>query len=112
MNTGILFEQLFVAIIASTITVPLVQRFKGFFPNAKILELFSIVASLILGFAVARYYAGYDMIASAWVGFFSLIGAEAIYTALKEKLKKHSDTSTPELDLTWEAQHLLGGSDE
>ena len=46
---------------------------------------------MILGVLMARYYANFDWIACLWVGFYSLIGAEAIYNLLAEKLKTYTE---------------------
>lgn len=86
MNTSLLIEQLTMAIIASAVIVPTVQRIKGWFPSAKVVDILSAVLSFGLGSLMAFYYAGYDLYASIWVGFYSLIGAEAIYMLLADKL--------------------------
>jgi putative Mn2+ efflux pump MntP len=86
MNTTLLLEQLTVAIVVSAVVVPTVQRVKGWFPSARWVEAFSALIAVMLGFIMSKYYAGYDTSASAWVGFYSLIGAETIYRLVAEKL--------------------------
>lgn len=115
MNTTLLIEQLTVAVIVSAVVVPTVQRVKGWFPSAIWVEAFSALIAVALGFIMARYYAGYDLIASAWVGFYSLIGAETIYRLVAEKVKtytqiKEQAATNPELsnvDLSKETEYLL-----
>jgi len=87
MNTALLVEQLTIAIVASAIVIPTIQRVKGWLPNDKILELVSVLVSAIIGFLFAWYYANYGLVASGIVAFFSVVGADAIYNLLGEKLK-------------------------
>lgn len=91
MNTTLLVEQLTVAVIASAIVVPAVQKIKGWMPSAKFVEPLSVILSFFLGFVIAVYYSGYNTIAACWVGFYSVIGAEAIYRLLAEKLATYTD---------------------
>ena len=90
MNTTLLIEQLTVAIMVSAVSVVAIQKVKVWFP-AKFIEVLSGVVSITLGVLMSRYYAGYDWIACAWVGFYSLIGAEAIYKLLAEKLQTYTE---------------------
>lgn len=91
MNTTLLISQLLVAIIASAIIVPAVQKIKGWLPTPKLVEPVSVLLSFAIGFLVAVYYNGYDLIAALWVGFYSIIGAEAVYRLLAEKLATYTD---------------------
>lgn len=91
MNTTLLIAQILVAIIASAIIVPAIQKVKGWLPSPKLVEPVSVVLSFAIGFLVAVYYNGYDLIAALWVGFYSVIGAEAIYRLLAEKLATYTD---------------------
>jgi len=91
MNTSLLIAQLTVAIIASAIIVPAIQKIKGWLPSPKLVEPVSVVLSFAIGFLVAVYYNGYDTIAALWVGFYSIIGAEAVYKLLAEKLSTYTD---------------------
>ena len=90
MNTTLLIQQLTVAIMVSAVAVVAIQKIKVWFP-AKLVEVLSGLVSVILGVLMARYYAGYDWIACAWVGFYALIGAEAIYKLLAEKLETYTE---------------------
>lgn len=90
MDINLLVSQLLIAIFASAIIVPAVQKLKVLFP-AKYVELFSGVASVVLGYLVAMYYAKLDLVACAWVAFFSLIGAEAVYKLLQDKLETYTE---------------------
>lgn len=91
MNTTLLLQQIMVAILVSAVVVPTVQRVKGWFPSASWVEAFSAILAVVLGFLMSRYYASYDWVASAWVGFYTLIGAEGIYRLLAEKMATFTD---------------------
>lgn len=91
MNTTLLLQQLTVAIIVSAVVVPTVQRIKGWFPSAKWVEFISAVIAVILGFLMSVYYAQFDFKASLWVAFYTLIGAEAIYKLVSEKLTTYTE---------------------
>ena len=110
MNTTLLIQQLTVAIIVSAIVVPTVQRIKAWFPSAKWVEAISAIIAVVLGIIMARYYAGYDWPASCWVGFYSLIGAEAAYKLVAEKLTTYSEQKglweTTDIS-TAEIEHVL-----
>lgn len=91
MNTTLLLQQLTVAIIVSAVVVPTVQRIKGWFPSPKWVEFISAVIAVILGFLMSRYYAKFDLVASLWVAFYTLIGAEGIYRLVSEKLTTYTE---------------------
>lgn len=91
MNTTLLLQQVIVAILVSAVVIPTVQRVKGWFPNSTWVEAFSALLAVALGILMSRYYASYDWVACAWVGFYSLIGAEAIYRLLGEKMTTFAD---------------------
>jgi hypothetical protein len=91
MNTTLLLQQITVAILVSAVVIPTVQRVKGWFPNSTWVEVFSAILAVALGILMSRYYASYDWVACAWVGFYSLIGAEAIYRLLGEKMTTFAD---------------------
>lgn len=109
MNTTLLIQQLTVAILASAIVIPTVQKVKGWLPNAKLVEPVSAVLAFAIGLGVAYYYNGYNLIDSGIVGFFSVIGAEGIYKLLSDKLSTYTDIKQlPKgLDLNAEIQHLI-----
>lgn len=96
MNTTLLIQQLTVAILASAITIPTIQRMKGWLPTDKMVELVSVLVSFTIGFGVALYYAKYNVLDSGIVGFFSIVGAEAIYKLLGDKLKSFSEVKENE----------------
>jgi hypothetical protein len=106
MNTSLLIEQLTMAIIASAVVVPTVQRIKGWFPSAKAVGVLSAVLAFAIGSVMALYYANYDLYASLWVGFYSLIGAEGIYMLLADKLTTFNTKKG--LDLVREFEDIEG----
>jgi len=91
MNTVLLIQQLTIAIVASAIVIPTIQRVKGWMPNAKSVEFISVALSMLIGFGFALYYVEYSLIDALIVGFFSVIGADNIYKLLEEKLKTFSE---------------------
>lgn len=99
MNTTLLIQQLTVAILASAITIPAIQRVKGWMPTDKMVELISVLLSFAIGFGVAMYYANYTLIDGLIVGLFSIIGAESIYKLLGDKLKSFSEVKGDGIDL-------------
>jgi hypothetical protein len=112
MNTTLLIQQLTVAILASAIVIPAVQKIKGWLPDARFVEPVSVVLSFLVGMGVAFYYASYSVLDSAIVGFFSVIGAEGIYQLLGDKLKSYVDKAEPadslsKVDLSAEVAHLI-----
>lgn len=121
MDLTLIFNQLVVGIIISAFVVPTVQRFKGFLPSAKAVEVFSLIVSAILGFLMAVYYFKYSYTDAGWVAFFTVVGAEAIYKLLSEKLKTYTEIKedykpTVQVpgslaDLSAETQHLLEQQD-
>lgn len=120
MNTTLLIQQLTVAILASAITIPAIQRVKGWMPTDKMVELISVLLSFAIGFGVAMYYANYTLIDGLIVGLFSIIGAESIYKLLGDKLKKFTEIKYEDvgyvevspLSFETEIEHLMGESDE
>jgi hypothetical protein len=90
MNTALLFEYLQVAILASAITVPVVQRVKGWLPNDLWVDPVSVVIGFAIGLCVAVYFASYTWIAGVWVGLFTVAGAEGIYKLLGDKLQSYA----------------------
>ena len=91
MNTQLLIQQLTIAIVASAIVIPTIQRVKGWLPNAKSVEFISVVISMLIGFGFALYYVDFGIIDSLIVGFFSVIGAENIYKLLESKLQTYTE---------------------
>ena len=98
MNTVLLIQQLTIAIVASAIVIPTIQRVKGWMPNAKSVEFISVALSMLIGFGFALYYVEYSLIDALIVGFFSVIGADNIYKLLEEKLKTFSEVKQEELE--------------
>lgn len=93
MNTAKLIEQLTVAILASAITIPTIQRVKGWLKSDRMVEFTSVVTAFVVGFVFSIYYVGFNTIDSAVVGFFSIIGAENIYKLFHDKLKTFKDVA-------------------
>lgn len=116
MNTTLLVQQLTVAIIASAIIIPFVQRVKGWLPKQWMVEPTSVIIAFVTGVAVAWYYNGYDPIACLWVGLFSVIGAESIYKLVAEKLATYTEKkdiweTIQKSDDSAELAHLLEAND-
>ena len=93
MNTAKLVELLLVAIFASAIVIPTVQRVKSWMSSDKMVEFVSVVIAFTVGFGVAVYFANMGPVDGAIVGFFSIIGAENIYKLLSDKLKTYKEVA-------------------
>lgn len=94
IDLSVLLNQLMMAIYATAVIVPTIQKVKIWFP-AKYVEICSALVSVLIGFLMAWYYGKFDWVASLWVGFFAMIGAEGIYNVLKDKLKTYTEKTEP-----------------
>ena len=90
MDLSLLIDQLSVAVLATIVAVATVQKIKPAFP-AKLVPLFSMLITFIVGFWFAFYYRGYDLVACSVVAFFTVIGADSLYQAFADKLKSYSE---------------------
>ena len=93
MNTAKLVELLLIAIFASAIVIPTVQRVKSWMSSDRMVEMVSVLIAFTVGFGVAIYFANMSPVDGAIVGFFSIIGAENIYKLLHDKLKTYKEVA-------------------
>lgn len=102
--------------MSTAISVPAIQRVKGWMSSDKMVELVAVLISFTSGMGVAAYYVGYNVVDSFVVGLFAVIGAETIFQLLKDKLKTYKevkgfdqlgDSFLSQADLDAEEEHLL-----
>lgn len=81
---------LIVAMASSIITTAFVQKIKEAieFKKSSRLVIVSFVVSMLIGTLFALTYGNVDLVNSLWIGFFSFIGADAIYKAFEDKMFK------------------------
>ena len=77
--------------MSTAISVPAIQRVKGWMSSDKMVELVAVLISFTSGMGVAAYYVGYNVVDSFVVGLFAVIGAETIFQLLKDKLKTYKE---------------------
>jgi multidrug transporter EmrE-like cation transporter len=90
MNVELLKQVGTVAVAGSIFTTTAMQQIKSGinFKKSKILVWVSLVVSMLLGTAFALCFSDLSIIYSLWAGFTTWLGAEAIYTALEDKIFK------------------------
>ena len=90
MNTELLKQVALVAVAGSIFTTATVQQIKSGinFKKSKTLVWVSLFVSLIIGTTFSLCFSNLSIIYSLWVGFTCWLGAEAIYTALENKIFK------------------------
>ena len=90
MNVELLKQVALVAVAGSIFTTATVQQIKSgiTFKKSKTLVWVSLIVSLLLGTTFALCFSDLSIIYSLWAGFTTWLGAEAIYTALEDKIFK------------------------
>ena len=90
MNVDLLKQVGAVAVAASIFTTASVQQIKSGinFKKSKTLVWVSLVVSMLIGTAFALCFSDLAIVYSLWAGFTTWLGAEAIYTALENKIFK------------------------
>jgi len=90
MNVELLKQVGAVAVAGSIFTTTAMQQIKSgvSFKKSKTLVWVSLVVSMLLGTAFALCFSDLTIIYSLWAGFTTWLGAEAIYTALEDKIFK------------------------
>lgn len=79
-----------IAMASSVITTASVQKIKEAvtFKKSSRLVIVSFVVSMIFGTLFAVTFANVEIAEALWVGFFSFIGADAIYKMFEDKIFK------------------------
>lgn len=75
-----------VAIGASVISTPTIQKIKGMLKSKKYLNLIAFLISFILGELFTLSFSDLNWKLGMWVGFFTWLGAEGIYQTFENKL--------------------------
>ena len=73
-------------IVVSIFIVATIQKIKGttFYKESWHIWILNFVFSFVLGITMSIYFYGYSILDGVWVGFISLLGAPAIFEALKK----------------------------
>lgn len=90
MNIELLKQVAYVAVAGSIFTTATMQQIKSGinFKQSKTLVWVSLIVSMLLGTLFAICFSNLSIIYSLWAGFTTWLGAEAIYTALEDKIFK------------------------
>ena len=92
LNVSLLQNLLIIAIACSTVTVAFIQKTKRFLPKSYLIPLYSLCVNLICGYYFCNTFTSdVNLLESIWVGLFSFLGADTIYTTLEGKLATHGD---------------------
>lgn len=90
LNIELIKNVLIIAMASSIITTAFVQKIKEAieFKKSSRLVIVSFIVSMVVGTLFALTYGNVDLVNSLWIGFFSFIGADAIYKAFEDKMFK------------------------
>ena len=92
LNYTLLKNLLIIAIACSTITVTFIQKTKRFIPTSNLIPLYSLIINVVGGYFFCNSFTNdISLIQSIWVGLFSYLGADTIYTTLEGKLSSYSE---------------------
>ena len=75
-----------IAIGASVISTPTIQKIKEMLKTKKYLNLIAFIVSFIIGELFTLSFSDLNWKLGMWVGFFTWLGAEGIYQAFENKL--------------------------
>ena len=90
LNLELIKELLMIATASSIVTTASVQKIKEAFTFKKSsrLVIVSFVVSMIFGTLFGLTFGGVEISEALWVGFFSFIGADALYKTFEDKIFK------------------------
>ena len=92
LNLILLKNLLIIAIASSTITVVFIQKTKRYIPKSYLIPLYSLIVNLVCGYFFCLTFTNdVTLIESIWVGLFSFLGADTIYTTLEGKLAPYGE---------------------
>lgn len=95
-------DLLLIATLTGSITTLFVQKIKCslLMNNSCIVILISFILSMVIGTIFSLSFCNLNLKYALWVGFFTFIGAEAIYRVLREKfnIKSLSDIKLENLE--------------
>jgi len=105
LNISLLKDLLIIAMAVSTVTVIFIQKTKRFLPTSKLIPLYSLLINILCGYFFSKTFTSdISNIESIWVGLFSFLGADTIYTALEGKLATFTDLNNKD-DIIGEIPH-------
>ena len=103
LNISLLQNLLIIAIACSTVTVIFIQKTKRFLPKSYLIPIYSLIVNLICGYYFCNSFTSdVNIIESIWVGLFSFLGADTIYTTLEGKLAAYGDIINKKNDIVGE----------
>ena len=106
LNISLLKNLLIVAMAVSTITVIFIQKTKRFLPTSKLIPLYSLIINMLCGYFFSKTFTrDINNIEAIWIGLFSFLGADAIYTGLEGKLAPFSELNNKNDDIVGEIPH-------
>ena len=106
LNFGLLKNLLIIAMATSTITVTFIQKTKKFLPTSKIIPIYSLLINIICGYFFSKTFTNdITTIESIWIGLFSFLGADTLYTTLEGKLAPFSELNNKNDDIIGEIPH-------
>lgn len=75
-----------VAIGVSVVSTPTIQKLKTMLKSKKYINVIAFSTSMILGELFALSFSNLGWLYGLWVGYFTWLGAEAIYKSFENKL--------------------------
>lgn len=106
LNISLLKNLLIIAIVVSTITITFIQKTKRFLPNSKLIPLYSLFINILCGYFFSKTFSeNINNIESIWIGLFSFLGADTIYTTLEGKLAPFSELNNKNDDIIGSIPH-------
>lgn len=106
LNLNLLKSLLLIAMAVSTITVIFIQKTKRFLPTSKLIPLYSLFINIFCGYFFSQTFTtDINNIESIWIGLFSFLGADTIYTTLEGKLAPFSELNNKNDDIIGEIPH-------
>ena len=92
LNYSLLKDLLLIATIFSPIMMAFIQKTKRFLPSSKLIPLYSLIVALAGSYFFSLIFTkDIGLLESIWIGLFSFLGADTIYTALEGKLLSYSE---------------------
>ena len=92
LNFDLLRNLLIIGIALSTITLTFIQKTKRYLPKSFLIPIYSLIINLIGSYFFCNTFTrDINLIESIWVGLFSFLGADTIYTLLEGKLAPYSE---------------------
>jgi hypothetical protein len=91
MDMDLLKLILQIAIVASAISTPTIQKVKELIPNKTVFKIVAVIISIGLGVGFSVCFSELNSVQGLWVGLITWVGADAIYKTFEEKIFKSYD---------------------